>query len=162
MTLIELYQRCNTDFWDGRLPSAQETVTDVTRLGGDPADRGVIVRPYQGSRIMRGEHGQFLLGCFRAPGDTWPATIVIDLERAPSGHAAGVRGVLLHQLIHYALYFDGCPDPLPHGFRFLAELKRLGARGEPWALWEAEVLSTLVCDHTTIGHPGRLPIEDYV
>jgi hypothetical protein len=89
---------------------------------------------------MPGARGQYRLGMFRAPGDYWPARIVVDVARASQAHVGGARAVLLHQMIHCALYFAGCPDVDAHGLGFLAELKRLSARGETWATMEAEML----------------------
>jgi hypothetical protein len=47
------------------------------------------------------------------------------------------RAVLLHEMIHCGLWFAGFTSER-HGARFVAELERLAAEGEPWATLEAE------------------------
>ncbi len=48
-----------------------------------------------------------------------------------------VRRVLLHEMAHCSVWIAGVRDDGEHGPRFVAELKRLAARGEAWALDQA-------------------------
>lgn len=47
------------------------------------------------------------------------------------------REVLAHEMCHYAVFLAGI-EASSHGPRFIAELTRIGAQGEPWALEQAE------------------------
>lgn len=127
--LARLYDELNATFWDGSLPAAIEP-----RRIGLTAARHVRLRRVGFSLRMRyGLGGQPLahgvcLGLFVPPGLYVPAVIRLlsplsaDLERQ----------VLLHEMCHWAVYVAGHHDEVGHGPQFLAELERLGGRGETW------------------------------
>jgi len=122
-----LYEELNAKFWDGRLPPVQRELT----VGGDPRSRGVQIRRVGIRSSMRGLRvsGQgYCIGRFVPAGAFWPARINI---LSPL-RAAEERRVLLHEMIHCALFFAGIED-LEHGVPFGAELERLADLGEAWA-----------------------------
>jgi hypothetical protein len=44
------------------------------------------------------------------------------------------RRTLLHEMVHFAVFLAGAREEIAHGPRFVAELRRIGALGEVWAL----------------------------
>jgi hypothetical protein len=79
--------------------------------------------PWFGTRGLRAGRGHHAVGLFRPPGPSWPAEIRV---LAPLG-TDEERRVLLHEMVHLALFLAGHPDA-GHGERFAAELERVGAR----------------------------------
>jgi SprT-like family len=97
--------------------------------------RAVVVRRVglrDGMDGLRVRRQPGCLGRFSPPGQFYPARIQV---LSPLG-AEGERRVLLHEMIHCAIYFDGFKGER-HGPRFVAEIERLAALGETWAAGEA-------------------------
>ena len=125
-SLAALYQALNAEFWQGRLPPARGRMSfEHDPLRADPAERGVIVRRYQGGTFrrryrLRAVDGIGAFGVFHPPGQYWPARIVVDAVLPDWGE----RRVLLHEMVHCFPYFSGVKETPPHGAPFIAELDR--------------------------------------
>ena len=125
-SLAALYQALNAEFLAGAL--AARPGPDELRarpLRADPAERGVIVRRYQGGTFrrryrLRAVDGIGAFGVFHPPGQYWPARIVVDAVLPDWGE----RRVLLHEMVHCFPYFSGVKETPPHGAPFIAELDR--------------------------------------
>jgi len=134
--LRDLYAECNVRFWEGRLPAPER----APAFGGDVLARisvrrvgAVSVPMTREVRGLRADGGVSCFGTFRPPtGKIWPARIRVLSPLADEGE----RAVLLHEMCHAAVWFSGFHDE-KHGPRFIAELERLAAMGEAWAVEDA-------------------------
>jgi hypothetical protein len=137
--LAALYTQLNEHFWEGQLPPP----TPPGVYGGDTR-RGVVVRRVgirrrlaalygtRGLRVRGIPADAFCYGRFSAPSRFYPARIQVVSPLSQDDE----RQALLHEMVHCRLFFAGFTTE-PHGARFVAELERLAAMGEAWALEQA-------------------------
>jgi SprT-like family len=153
--LVELYDALNAIHWQGQLPAARRW------SDGDGTSPGVILRAYQERASLveqrRGTKTWGCRGCFiQPPQASTPAVIIVDLVRA-ARHPGASRTVLLHEMIHLYLYVTQTPQP-GHGPAFMAELARLGARGEAW--WTVNDASIVTAfEASAAASPTRFPLR---
>ncbi len=137
LSLRHLYIVLNERFWGGQLPPP---LRSNKRMNIPIADlpQFVMLRRVGVSlwgsipRLHRSQPDGFCGGVFIPPGESWPAQIRV---LSPLG-AEQERRTLLHEMVHCGLRFAGVTEE-GHGPRFIAELERLVAQGEDWALEQA-------------------------
>jgi hypothetical protein len=133
----------NAQFFSGKLP---EHEIRVEWLGGTPIIvtlRSGRVRPYT-------PHGSYY-GLHIAE-----ENLIYVGSQCATMKDAFIREVLLHEMCHAEVYRNALSPLLgdPHGSEFIAELHRLIALGESWAIDEAEYYQTV-----PIGLQGNFPLD---
>lgn len=108
--LKELFQHCNSKYFDGKLPEPELRVSHSrTRLGTMSCRRT--------TRTVRGRLAQLFTGRSRAT-----TAAFTDYKISISDYYAmtdeQIEDVMIHEMIHYSIAYTGLRDSSPHGVVF--------------------------------------------